>query len=519
MVMLKLSQLKNEMRAKIPLYAAWGVLAGVLAFQLGSILFLNHGIFTYGLDDAYISLRMAENISHGNYGINAGEYSSPASSILWPFLLAPFSFMPFFIYVPLILNTAFSFGTVWLFYRGCALVYPKELQTHSTAFSLIISGFVLGFNLVGLTLMGMEHSLQVLLSAAVAYGLINEMKHKSLPQWFWLVLVLGPMVRYENLALTGCVGLYLLFRGYWRQVICAGIAVILALGSFSFFLVNLGLPALPLSVLTKLALRSPDIPVVLSNIQRVDAGAFLFLIGLCAYLWRKPLALCVLGTLLAHMFYGSIGWIRYDSYVIAFAVPILFALYSRQMVNFLKETPVILRNCRIMIAISCIFFVYFDDSLFRAPLAARDTHLMQHQIHRFINEFYKSPAAVNDIGYPSFGSDFYILDYAGLASRESAQIITGKAPAYKGWMDATADKRDICLAVVYMSWFKEYIPAEWRPVAVLKVSENIRTLAQADREFTFFATKERCAPELKELLAKFKATLPPESELKLAATP
>ncbi|HKL20996.1 MAG TPA: hypothetical protein VJ904_04275 [Tichowtungia sp.] len=68
----------------------------ITGFEAGSILYLNGGVFTYSLDDAYIHLSLAEQIHHGHYGINAGEYSSPSSSVLCPFLLAPFSGLPSF---------------------------------------------------------------------------------------------------------------------------------------------------------------------------------------------------------------------------------------------------------------------------------------------------------------------------------------------------------------------------------------------------------------------------------------
>ena len=60
-------------------------------FQISAMLNWNEGLFTYTLDDPYIHLRLAENISQGHYGINPSEYSAPSSSILWPFLLVPFS--------------------------------------------------------------------------------------------------------------------------------------------------------------------------------------------------------------------------------------------------------------------------------------------------------------------------------------------------------------------------------------------------------------------------------------------
>jgi hypothetical protein len=74
----------------------------LIAFSVGLYLFLcavlvagvlikTHGHLVYSLDDPYIHLGLAENIAKGHYGINLTEYSSPSSSILWPFLLVPFA--------------------------------------------------------------------------------------------------------------------------------------------------------------------------------------------------------------------------------------------------------------------------------------------------------------------------------------------------------------------------------------------------------------------------------------------
>ena len=55
------------------------------------VVHVSPGRLTYLVDDAQIHLRLAEQLSHGTYGINAGMASSPSSSILWPLLLTPFA--------------------------------------------------------------------------------------------------------------------------------------------------------------------------------------------------------------------------------------------------------------------------------------------------------------------------------------------------------------------------------------------------------------------------------------------
>ena len=88
---------------------------------------VNHGSITYTLDDAYIHLALAERIGQGTYGINVGEFAAPASSILWPLILAPFSRFGFFAIVPCVLNLAAALGTLTIM----AQVAYRALETDS----------------------------------------------------------------------------------------------------------------------------------------------------------------------------------------------------------------------------------------------------------------------------------------------------------------------------------------------------------------------------------------------------
>ncbi len=69
------------------------------------ILVMNDGKLMYALDDPYIHLSVSETIWNGGYGVNPGEFSSPSSSILFPFLLTIGAFSrPVHEYVPFILD-------------------------------------------------------------------------------------------------------------------------------------------------------------------------------------------------------------------------------------------------------------------------------------------------------------------------------------------------------------------------------------------------------------------------------
>lgn len=62
------------------LYTLAVMLAGVAV--LAALIVLRTGGLAYTLDDPYIHLSLAEEILHGNYGINPGEAASPSSSML-----------------------------------------------------------------------------------------------------------------------------------------------------------------------------------------------------------------------------------------------------------------------------------------------------------------------------------------------------------------------------------------------------------------------------------------------------
>src|SRR5262245_54827593 len=87
------------------------------AAELAAIRALQQGGFTYTLDDPYIHLALAENIARGHYGVNLGELSAPSSSVLWPFLLAPFARASWGDLAPLLLNLAAGALTVELVQR------------------------------------------------------------------------------------------------------------------------------------------------------------------------------------------------------------------------------------------------------------------------------------------------------------------------------------------------------------------------------------------------------------------
>jgi len=123
-----------------------------MALILPLIINYTGGIFTYSLDDPYIHLALAKNIWMGNYGINLNEPSAPSSSILWPFLLAPFSFFSgFFEFVPLIINVCCLGLLVFAMDKAFS---DLKLLSRLTLIAVIL----IALNAYGLVFTGMEFS-------------------------------------------------------------------------------------------------------------------------------------------------------------------------------------------------------------------------------------------------------------------------------------------------------------------------------------------------------------------------
>src|SRR5579875_3253250 len=141
--------------------------AVVLYLALCAVMFLrirlaNDHQFFFALDDPYIHLALAKGIAHGHFGINPGEPSSPSSSILWPLLLTPFAATSHGPLWALLLNLIVGVASAALFGYAVSRWPQREATREEGARRVIAVGFLVFIgNLVGLTFLGMEHTLQV----------------------------------------------------------------------------------------------------------------------------------------------------------------------------------------------------------------------------------------------------------------------------------------------------------------------------------------------------------------------
>ena len=513
-------EIKVREQRILKLNSAWLailVFAMAAVWELNATLAATGGVFVYSVDDAYIHLALAERIAHGTYGLNLHEFSAPSSSILWPFLLligVGASWHPF---VPLAFNFIFGAMAAWLTGK-CVDEWPwhEEGRWRWLKRAITTVLFVIGLNVVGLMYFGLEHVLQLLLAVACAYGILQVHRGREMPWWAIAAACVGPMVRYENLAISVAVAVVLYWTrskkaGIWTLV--ASLAVPLA---FSGYLLAHGWFVLPNSVLMRgtsgAGWRGFLDTLKLNLIHDVTQNtrlSWLCVLGFPAELWwisrrsRPSAAAAVTMVLGLVLVVGKVGSFRYESFAGAFSVLILFVLLGDRYRQW---------HLAILVFLLCTwpYFRYLHQS----AVSSENIYQQQYQMGRFEREYYKKNVAVNDIGLVSYRlpQNIYVLDTAGLASRQS-MLQQNKDVQ---WTDRFVRDHNAGLAMIYTDWVQG-IPPTWTLMGRFVLGSEL--ISPAEDHVEVYATSVGNPAEIDAELREFQKTLPPGVILLLRRQP
>lgn len=505
------------------LWTAWSVLSLIVAAELAFLLVENSGHLVYTVDDAYIHLALAENLAEGHYGVNADEVSAASSSILWPFLLAPWASLKYGHLAPFLLNLAAALAT--LYFYGRVVVSSFSDSTRAIVVTLLLL-LIPATNLIGLLFIGMEHSLQVMLVAAIVWGLVQEIETRKAAAWIFPAIVVAGLIRYETLAVALPALAFLFLRGHRKPSVVAGVVLAAALGTFSGVLLHLGLEPLPNSILMKapalttggvsigamdnlfLHLSSaPGLALLLSMIYLVAVAAF----GKKHKREERLLAGTIALGAVLHLLFGRTGYQRYEVYMCTAAFLALLYLVPKSLAGFQSHLSFFTGE-RVMVLVMSPLAMLYGVTLFTIPLASNNIYEQHYQMHRFAVECYKRPVAVIDLGYVSFRNENYVLDLAGLASKEMFHLLR---------TDRSADRLaeifrayDVRLAMVFQPYFRP--PKDWVHVGTFRLGK--KRIAPASSTVQIYAHGED-ASQVRSLLRGFRTTLPAGAELDILPPP
>ena len=504
-----------------------GLLLVLVGIELWVLLAMNDGVLVYTLDDPYIHFALAENILAGHYGVSPIEFSAPSSTFLWPIILAPFTAFQVFDYVPFVVNVFAAAATVWFYHSAITTtVSPGEGRKRYPVALIFTCLLIPTTNLVGLIFTGMEHSLQVLLAVMVVCGLIVEARTGRTPRWLLVAIVVGPLVRYESLAVATPALAYLLLRGHIRPALVSAALIMFFLGAFSLFLHSNGVGWLPVSVnANSSVISSPNsVDAVFENLSfnLKDSQSISFSVALVVLLMvsllpgrNKAERLFALGmavSIALHLLLGSFGaFYRYEVY--AWASAFLATIYVlRGAITFaLDRMPLY-----VAIALSVILFVAAGPGYWLVPLvtplASNNIYEQQYQMHRFTTEFYKAPVGVNDLGWVTYRNEHYVLDLWGLASKEA--LVRRRQARGTNWMNKLTRKHDVRLVMLYEHWFKK-LPEDWRALGKLHLGK--RRITPASSAVAFYVLDAEAEEHARTALSDFQQVLPSGVRFEFAA--
>lgn len=506
---------------------AWKIQPHFLALSITFLLFLSfslaltNGVFIYSLDDPYIHLALAENITQGHYGINTSEMAAPSSSILWPFLLAFFSA---FELIPLLLNMGLTFINLSIITELLRSTQPALLvsnnKLNTTAFILLVS-----FNGIGLPFTGMEHVLHTTLTLVIIFGMHQLSDGKKVASWLWLAIILNPLVRYEGLAMSGLALLYIMYFGGTIRAMFAGLTIVSIMGAFSGFLYSNDLGMLPSSVIAKSQASSTfqevhsHFDVLIGNLTHAGGILCLFLVILNTLALRKQkitrsslVHWCIVAAAFTHFIVGRFGWYgRYEIYI-CLPLAVSFIQLNREWFQSLLESPLNKQKMGFLILFILLTAQYALTTL-TTPHASKSIYSQQYQMHRFLTEFWNQPAAINDLGWAAYHNDQYILDIWGLGSMEALRL---QQTNPESWLANLVEGKNVDLAIIYKQAFAESIPASWQELATLTITGI--SITPAYREVNFFLINANQRDSVLAALNEFGETIPEGVELVLTNT-
>ncbi len=501
------------------------VILVLLAAEFVAILVVNGGHFTFSFDDPYIHLAMAEEILKGHYGINDSESAAAASSILYPFLLAPLLALGFGQFAALASNVV---GALAIGVAACGVLVEVRLPVERLPrLTLAIGALVLGSGLVSLTFSGLEHTLQAADALACLWGLVHYLNRRRVSPWWIAALILAPLIRYEGASILAAGILILLLKREWRWVVLAGVIGFGLVGGFSAFLLHLGLSFLPSSVLVKsgelasgmpgdvLGLFNGFVTTLGANIQ--DPRAIPMLVGIvfcgapflkAAHRSSNPASwddrafiglFCAL-IALAHLTLGAYGWFaRYEIYVHLILLLGIVAIYAERFAPHLERV-----DARAVVWFSASFLLLTIRWVAMVPatvIASQNIYQQQYQMHRFVSDVWKAPVAVNDLGWVSFENENYVLDLLGLGS-ETARKLRLAHPATGAWMQQLSVDHNVHLAMISRGWFAQ-VPCQWVPLGALRLASE--PVSVPFDQVTFYAM---VVSEAKGIQAKIRTYAP-----------
>ena len=528
-----------------PLAAALMALNATVAVLLIQYFERSQGPLVYALDDAYIHMAMARNIAQeGIHGVSRHAFSASSSSPLWTLLLALFfALMGVRDWIPMALNASFASLALALCHRHLARKGCSPWKNLVVLLALVFLS-----PLAPMVVTGMEHSLHILLSIALALRVLRHLEGDVGWRGLIALVALNATVRYEGLFLVAAVCAVLVLRGRMRLSLALAVSALTPILLYGLYMTSQGWFFLPASVLLKGAMGSGAeslqgwIAILASALKQAlkrvleNGHIYASLLALAAAYWigsrrrrRVPrgswepeqmLIAIVFAAFLLHLYLAQVGWFyRYESYLIALSVAAvgLSAVRTKADADQDAAHDSGSRQAQALVAAltaSALLAAPLArrglSALRQAPVAMTNIYHQQIQTARLLGNSYSGRSvAVNDLGAVSYLTDLEVVDIVGLGTLEVASLRLG-GDYRRERLQELVRRRGVIAAAVYEGWLPGGPPDGWIKVGAWTIPENV---VCASDTVVFFASGAEEAQELRRRLLGHRLPKGVESEL------
>jgi hypothetical protein len=533
-------------------FERWGIAAylALTALLVMAVVVWLHGRFVYVIDDPAIHLGMADTlVHHGTWGVAAGHFQSASSSPLWTLLMAAgIGLSPVGDeWVPLVLNLAAGVGVVVVLGRSQALLTPtrrRRLDVVAVAVVVVVALF-----LPGLALVGMEHTLHLLLVLAAVVAVERRLTGPGADpgravvdprrgRWFRLapygLLALATLTRFET-AFVGvglAVGIACVDGSVRRAVrrhgrLLVGVLAAVGVPLVLFAVANkaMGGGFLPNSVLAKAqgigtsstatGLSPQDVAGRLRR-DPLLVALLALAVGYVALTWGRPVRHRLVAATLAvasllHVTLADVGWHeRYQAYLVLLGVYLVLGVAA--------ELPADVRSRAVaaVVALALLLTVPKANLLAKTAVSADNIARHQYPAGQFLARYYDGRAVATDqLGYISWFHDGPLTDLAGLGDYEVLERDPGSRDERAELWASLARERGFRVAVTFADIVATNAPDTW--VYVGQFCKSGYAGNGYDRCFAFWATDPDEVAPLRQHLSDYEPELPARTYLEINA--
>jgi 4-amino-4-deoxy-L-arabinose transferase-like glycosyltransferase len=513
---------------RYPLWFSLAIYWTITLVLLFSALTTTGKHFIYPLDDTYIHMAMARHlVFDGFMGVSHMGFSSSTSAPLWTFVIAgAYAVVGVREWVPLALNLLL--GSVVI----AACYSFLQRHTRPLHLTILIVTFTLLSLLPTMTLLGMEHTLHVLLTLCftllASRHLSEEKPSRGSLVRLALVAAILTLTRYEGVFLVGATALLFVIKRRLVSAMLIGAVGASSILLFGLYSVAQGWYLIPNSVLLKGHMVDATLTGLMQYVftipsQLVYNPHLLMLLIAITLLYRQRRRQGVaterdrhLATLfwlisLLHLQFSKTGYYyRYDMYLVALGIIIMFMM-ARSLVlpgavsegrgGLLRTAPGVI----LTLLLGLTLLVRAGHAFLQYPAAVANTYQQQYQMGLFLQRYYTGETvAANDIGAINYLADIKTLDLVGLASIDIARA------RFKGvytWQTISRLSYDhnVKMAIVYDSWLGDLIPPSWVKVGQWRITNNV---VQGSDVVSFYGVNEASSEALATHLREFAPHLP-----------